>query len=227
VSESVWTEVDEYIDGRLVGEDSQLSQAVDKSDQAGLPHIQVSAVQGKLLYLLALTVQARQILEIGTLGGCRTIRQARALPAGGRLISLEVDEHHAEIARGNVAGAGLDDVTDIRVGRAIDTLAVVENEGAGPFDLFFIDADKQSNADYFRWAVRLGRPGSVIIVDNVVRGGAVVDASSSSEAVLGTRRLYDAIAAEPGVEATAIQTVGNKGYDGFVIARVRGDAPAR
>lgn len=226
MTDPIWTDVDDYIENRIAKETTALSQAVAHSDQAGLPHIQVSTAQAKLLYLLARVVSARRVLEIGTLGGYSTIWLAQAVGREGKVISLEVDEHHAEVARNNVAAAGLDASVEIRVGKAIDILPVLDSEGVDRFDLFFIDADKQSNADYFGWAVRLGRPGSLIVVDNVVRGGAVVDGSSSDEAVLGTRRLYDAIAAEPRVEATAIQTVGSKGYDRFVIARVCDDVPA-
>jgi predicted O-methyltransferase YrrM len=226
VDEALWTQVDEYIERQIVGETEDLSRAVENSDRHELPHIQVSVAQGKMLYLLGKLVGARRILEIGTLGGYSTIWLARSLPAEGSLVSLEVDERHAGVARQNLDTAGVLDRVEVRVGPAIQTLPVLENEGGPAFDLFFIDADKQSNADYFSWAVRLGRPGSLIIVDNVVRGGGVVDDKSDDAAIQGTRRLYEAIAAEPRVEATAIQTVGTKGYDGFVIARVRTDEPA-
>jgi predicted O-methyltransferase YrrM len=188
------------------------------STEAGLPAINVAPNQGKLLHLWARMVGARSILEVGTLGGYSTIWLARALPAGGRLVTLEADPHHAEVAAANLDRAGVGDVVDIVVGRALDTLPVLAEEGRGPFDLTFIDADKSSNADYFRWAVQLSRPGAVVMVDNVVRGGAVTDADSDDPSVVGTRRLFEAVAAEPRVSATAVQTVGSKGHDGFLLA---------
>src|SRR5262245_51315514 len=167
---------------------------------------------------------ARTILEIGTLGGYSTIWLARALPPGGRLVTLEIDPRHAAVARDNVARAGLADVVDIRVGRALDSLPVLAAEGRGPFDLVFIDADKQSNAEYLRWALRLSRAGTAIVVDNVVRDGAVIDAASADPSVRGVRELNALLATEPRVSATAIQTVGSKGYDGFLLALVTGEA---
>ncbi len=175
--------------------------------------------------LLALLVQlrsARRVLEVGTLGGYSTIWLARAMGADGRLITLEVEPRYAEVARTNIARAGLSDVVDVRLGAALDTLPQLAAEGAGPFDVTFIDADKPNNAEYFGWAVRLSRPGSAIVVDNVVRQGAVIDADSTDAATKGTRRLYEVMAAEPRVSATVIQTVGSKGYDGFAIAVVTG-----
>jgi predicted O-methyltransferase YrrM len=172
--------------------------------------------------LVAQMLGAKSILEVGTLGGYSTIWLARGLSPGGRLITLEVDPTHAQVARANLDRAGFADTVDVRLGRAIDTLPQLEAEGVGPFDLTFIDADKPSNPDYFRWALRMSRPGSVIIVDNVVRAGKVADASSDDPAVAGTRALMDLIASEPRVDATAIQTVGAKGYDGFALAVVRG-----
>ncbi|HEX9231882.1 MAG TPA: O-methyltransferase, partial [Jatrophihabitantaceae bacterium] len=174
--------------------------------------------EGKQLHLLALVRGARSVLEVGTLGGYSTIWLARALPEGGRLVSLEVDPHHAEVARANLANAGLAGVADVVVGPAMQSLPDL----VGPFDLVFIDADKQSNADYFMHALRLSRPGTVIVVDNVVRDGAVIDASSDNAAVQGVRRLVDLVAAEPRVSATVIQTVGSKGYDGYLLAVVTG-----
>ncbi len=178
--------------------------------------------QGKLLHLLALTQGARRILEVGTLGGYSAIWLARALPADGTLITLEIDPRHAEVARGNLAAAGLERVAEVRVGRAADSLAELVEQGVEPFDLVFIDADKPSNPEYFRRALQLTRPGSLIIVDNVVRGGTVADADSADPAVVGTRALHELIAAEPRVSATSVQTVGSKGYDGFTLARVQG-----
>ena len=215
-----WREVDRYVVDSLVETDPGLTLALTDSAAAGLPAINVAPNQGKLLQLWARMVGARSILEVGTLGGYSTIWLARALPAGGRLVTLEADPHHAQLAAANLDRAGVGDVVDIVVGRALDTLPVLAEEGRGPFDLTFIDADKPSNADYFRWAVQLSRPGAVIVVDNVVRGGAVADAASDDPAVVGTRRLFEAVAAEPRVSSTAVQTVGAKGHDGFLLAVV-------
>jgi predicted O-methyltransferase YrrM len=215
MTDKSWIEVDSYIQEKLVGEDEALFVATEESANAGLPLIAVSPAQGKQLYLTALALGARRILEVGTLGGYSTIWLARALPADGELISLEIDAKHAEVARANIARAYLAAKVEVKVGRAIDTL----KELNGPFDLAFIDADKESNVDYFREALRMSRKGSVIIVDNVVRGGAVTDPHSNSQ-VQGVRRLFDMIAHEPRVSATAIQTVGAKGYDGFMTAVV-------
>jgi predicted O-methyltransferase YrrM len=219
MSDVKWQAVEDFISGHLIEEDAALSQAQKASAAAGLPDIAVSATQGKLLQLLAQTLGARKILEIGTLGGYSSIWLARGLVPDGRLITLEVDPAHADVARRNLDRAGLGGRVEVRLGPALETLpGLVE---AGPFDLIFIDADKQNNADYFKWAVRLARPGSLIIVDNVVRDGKVADAGSSEPMVLGTRRLFAALAADQSVEATALQTVGPKGYDGFVVARVK------
>jgi len=211
-----WDEVDRYISDTLVQPDAALAAALEASDAGGLPAISVSPAHGKLLSLLARTLGAKRILEIGTLGGYSAIWLARGLAPGGRLITLEALEKHAAVARANLERAGLSDRVEIRVGKALDTLPKLD----GPFDLTFIDADKQNNAEYFRWALKLSRPGSLIIVDNVVRDGAVIDAASRDAAVQGVRRLYELIAAEPRVAATAVQTVGVKGYDGFAIALV-------
>ncbi len=219
MSDVKWQAVEDYIAGNLIEEDAVLSEAQKASAAAGLPDIAVSATQGKLLQLLAQTLGARKILEIGTLGGYSSIWLARGLVPDGRLITLEVDPAHADVARRNLDRAGLGGRVEVRLGPALETLPGLME--AGPFDLIFIDADKQNNADYFKWAVRLARPGSLIIVDNVVRDGKVADADSSEPMVLGTRRLFAALAADQSVEATALQTVGAKGYDGFVIARVK------
>ncbi len=213
-----WNAVDLFFNDRLIGHDAVLDKVQASCAAAGLPSISVAANQGRLLNLLASLVGARRILEIGTLGGYSAIWMARALPVDGRLLSLEIDPKHAEVARANLALAGLADRVEVRLGKAIDLLPAV----SGPFDLVFIDADKPSNPDYFTWAMRLVRPGSVIVVDNVVRGGTVADASSTDPTVLGVRRLVDLVAAERRVAATAIQTVGSKGYDGLLIARVIG-----
>ncbi len=220
MSQQQWTAVDDYITGALVEPDEALDAVLAASDAAGLPAIAVSPALGKLLNLLARLANARRILEIGTLGGYSTIWLARALPPDGRLITLEYEQKHAEVARANIARAGLADLVDVRVGAALDTLPLLAKELADPFDLVFIDADKLHNADYFTWAVSLTRPGGVIIVDNVVRRGAVADAHSADPNVQGTRRLNEVMAADPSVSATVIQTVGVKGYDGFAIAIV-------
>ncbi|MFF7636857.1 O-methyltransferase [Kitasatospora sp. NPDC008050] len=220
MTQQQWTAVDEYLEQALVGEDAALTAALATSERAGLPQIAVSPTQGKLLHLLALTAGARRILEVGALGGYSAIWLARALPADGRLISLEISPAHAAVARANLHEAGLEKVAEVRTGRAVDSLAELVDDGAEPFDLVFIDADKPSNPEYFGWALRLTRPGSLIIVDNVVRRGAVADAESTDSAVIGVRRLNELVAAEPRVEATAVQTVGSKGYDGFMLIRV-------
>lgn len=217
----IWRAVDDYFTERLIPADDALTAALAASADAGLPPIQVSTTQGKQLMLMAQMLGAKSILEVGTLGGYSTIWLARGLAAGGRLITLEVDPTHVQVARANLDRAGFADTVEVRLGRAIDTLPQLEAEGVGPFDLTFIDADKPSNPDYFRWALRMSRPGSVIIVDNVVRAGKVADASSDDPAVRGTRALMDVLASEPRVDATAIQTVGAKSYDGFALAIVR------
>jgi predicted O-methyltransferase YrrM len=219
MNQATWTAVDDYFGAALFPADEALDEALRSSAAAGLPPISVSAAQGKLLQLLAASIGARRILEIGTLGGYSTIWLARAIRAPGALITLELDPHHAEVARGNVDRAGLGDLVDIRVGPAAQSLAALAAADPEPFDLVFIDADKPSNAVYFDYAVRLGRPGTVIIVDNVVRGGRVTDRASRDEAVRGVRELVDALAGS-GLGATAIQTVGAKGYDGFILALV-------
>jgi predicted O-methyltransferase YrrM len=222
VNQDQWTAVDRYFDEQLLPSDTALEAALRSSVGAGLPPANVAPNQGKLLHLLALACRARAILEVGTLGGYSTIWLARALPPGGRLITLELEQRHAEVARASLARAGLGAVAEVRVGPAIDSLPQLLAEGCGPFDMVFIDADKASNAAYFDWALKLTRRGSLIVVDNVVRGGAVIDADSSDASVQGVRRLFDALAAEPRVSATAIQTVGSKGYDGLVLAVVVG-----
>jgi len=220
MNQETWTAVDRYLAGLFVPSDPALEAALEDSVAAGLPPINVSPNQGKLLQLLARMQGARNILEIGTLGGYSTIWLARALPAGGRLITLEFEPKHAEVARANLVRAGLGGVVEQRVGRALDTLPQLATEGCGPFDLIFIDADKPSTADYFVWALRLSRRGSVIIVDNVVRKGAVSDAASDDPNVRGMRRFHELLAVEKRVSATVIQTVGSKGYDGFAVALV-------
>ena len=223
MSQEQWTAVDRYITDLLVPSDPALDAALEHSAAAGLPAIHVSPNQGKLLQILALVQGARMILEIGTLGGYSTIWLARALPPGGRLITLESVPEHAKVARANLARAGLSDVVELRIGQALDTLRELVAEGRGPFDLIFIDADKPGYPDYFAWALRLSRRGSLIIGDNVVRKGAVIDPASSDPNVQGVRRFNQLLAAERRVSATALQTVGSKGHDGFAIALVTAD----
>ena len=223
MTQEQWTAVDRYVADLLVPPDPALDEALRASEAAGLPAINVTPGLGKLLHLLARLQGARSILEIGTLGGYSTIWLARALPADGRLITLEAEPRHAEVARANVDRAGLAGVVEVRLGPALETLPRLAEEGRGPFDLIFIDADKPSNPDYFAWALALSRRGSLIVVDNVVRGGAVVDAASDDPGVRGVRRLMEMMAAEPRVSATAIQTVGGKGYDGVALALVVAD----
>jgi predicted O-methyltransferase YrrM len=220
MTEELWTAVDGYLGNLLVSADPALETALAASAAAGLPAINVSPVQGKLLHLLARAIGARNVLEIGTLGGYSTIWLARALPDGGRVISLEADPKHAEVARANIARAELDTRIEVRLGMALDLLPALAAEGGNPFDFIFIDADKPNNAAYFDWALKLSRPGSIIVVDNVVRGGDVIAADSDSPTVQGVRRFLERLAAEPRVSATAVQTVGGKGYDGFAIALV-------
>jgi len=225
MNEPTWSAVDTYLGDLLLPPDAVLNEALAASAAAGLPEIQVSPTQGKLLHLLARIQGARRILELGTLGGYSTIWLARALPPGGRLVTLESDAKHADVTRANLVRAGLDAMVDLRLGPALETLPRLAAEGHGPFDLIFIDADKEGYAAYFTWALRLSRRGTVIVADNVVRKGAVIDPHHSDPRVQGVRRFFDLLAAEPRVTATAIQTVGGKGYDGLAIALVTADGP--
>ncbi len=218
-----WTAVDGYFTELLVKSDPVLEEALRASAEAELPAISVSPNQGKLLMLLAQMHGAKNILEIGTLGGYSTIWLARGMPKGGRLITLEAEAKHAELARANIARAGLSGVVEVIVGKALDTLPKLAAKGLGPFDLIFIDADKPSNPEYFAWSLKLSRRGSLIIIDNVVRDGKVIDAASDDASIQGVRRMNEMLAAERRVSATAIQTVGSKGYDGFAIALVTSD----
>jgi predicted O-methyltransferase YrrM len=219
VTQKNWTAVDDYITGRLIPADPA-APAMAASAAAGLPAIEVSPAQGKLLYLLARLAGARAILEIGSLGGYSTVWLARALPADGRLISLEIDPERAAVARTNLAAAGLADRAQVRTGAALDLLPEIEAEQAGPFDFVFIDADKVNSAEYIRWAKRLCRPGAAIVLDNAVREGRVLDDSGKNEPVMGIRAAFDLMAEDPDLDATAIQTVGAKGWDGFALAVV-------
>jgi predicted O-methyltransferase YrrM len=220
MAQDIWNRVDAYLTQKTGEDDAALVGALKRCTDAGMPAINISPPQGKLLMLLAQMQQARRVLEIGTLGGYSTIWLARGLSAHGRVVTLELDAKHAEVARGNIAAAGLAAQVDVRTGRALDLLPVLEQERQEPFDLVFIDADKPSNPEYLAWALKLTHPGSVIICDNVVRDGRVTEQDSQDASIIGTRRLFDAIAAEPRLCATAIQTVGGKGYDGLAIMRV-------
>jgi len=224
MTQSDWTAVDRYLTDLLVGSDPALEATLEANAAAGLPPYDVSPNQGKLLHVLARGQGARRILEIGTLGGYSTIWLARALPPDGRLITLEVDPGYAEVARANLARAGLSEVAEVRVGPALETLPQIAAGGEGPFDVIFIDADKANNPQYLAWSLALSRRGSLIVVDNVVRNGAVIDADSNDLVVRGARRGLELLAAEPRVSATAIQTVGSKGWDGFAIAVVIRDS---
>jgi predicted O-methyltransferase YrrM len=218
-----WAAVDRYLTELLVPFDATLEEVLEANTDAGLPPHDVSPLQGKLLWMLARVSGARRVLEIGTLGGYSTIWLARALPEGGRVVTLEVDPERAEGARRKVARAGLAAVVDVRVGRALDSLPRLADEGAEPFDFVFLDADKPSNPDYLAWALRLSRRGTLIVADNVVRGGAVADGDTDDASARGVRRFLELVAAEPRLEATALQTVGVKGWDGLAIALVVGD----
>lgn len=220
MAQDLWTAVDNYIADLFIAPDFALEAALNSSKAAGLPTINVSPAQGKLLHLLAKIQEARKILELGTLGGYSTIWLARALPSDGILISLEIDPKRVEIARANIARAELSNAVDIRLGPAIDSLQRLETEGRGPFDLIFIDADKPGYAEYLTWSLKLSRPGTLIIADNVVRKGAVADRASTDENVQGIRKFNQVLAAEKRVTTTVIQTVGSKGHDGFALILV-------
>ena len=215
-----WTEIDNYFSDALIASDPVLESALESSRAAGLPAINVSPNQGKLLEILARILNSRSILEIGTLGAYSTIWLARGMQLGGRLITLEADPAHAAVARANIARAGLQNVVELRLGSASDTLPQISAERREPFDLIFIDADKKNIPAYFEWALRLSRPGSVIVVDNVVRDGRVIDSKSDDPDIQGVRRFIEMVGANANVSGTAIQTVGVKGYDGFAIVRV-------
>lgn len=220
MEETLFAAVDAFIGETIVAEDEVLRGAVEAAAAAGLPAIQVSPPQGKLLELLVRLVGAKRILEFGTLGGYSAILMARALPAAGRLISLEATADYAEVARRSIEAAGVGEKVEIRVGPALEALPVLEDEGAGPFDLVFIDADKVNTPNYFAWALDRTRPGGLIVADNIVRDGTLADAGDPDEATQAQRRLHETLAEEPRVAATTIQTVGVKGYDGFLIALV-------
>jgi predicted O-methyltransferase YrrM len=220
MTQDVWEAVEHYFDKVLVAQDSALEDALATAAAEKLPAIQVSSVQGKLLHLLARILDARKILEIGTLGGYSTIWMARALPEGGRIITLEADPRHADVARKNFARAGVASKVELRLGKALDTLPKIAAEGLGPFDLFFIDANKSNMPEYFEWSLKLARKGSVIIADNVVRGGAVLEADSKDADIQGVRKFLEMVGKEKRVSGTAMQTVSTKNYDGFAMVLV-------
>lgn len=218
MSIGTWQNVEAYFEGKITRPDPSYAALQEASLAAGLPDIAVSAAEGKQLHLMAKMSGAKRILEIGTLGGYSTLWLARALPQGGKLVTLEYSPKHAAVARANLDKAGVGDRVEIKIGAALDLLPTLE----GPFDFVFLDANKDGYPDYFRWAMKLSRPGTVIVADNCVRGGKVADAGSDDPMVLGVRRMMDAVAAEPRVSATAIQTVGSRGYDGYMVAVVTG-----
>ncbi|HEV2278657.1 MAG TPA: O-methyltransferase [Acidobacteriaceae bacterium] len=222
MSEETWAAVEKYVDGLLIPSDPVLEAAVAASEAAGLPDIAVTSSQGKLLYLLARLQRARRILEVGTLGGYSTIWLARALPEDGSVVTIESEKQHCEVARVNVERADLSALVEFREGKALDVLPELAAEGLEPFDLVFIDADKENTEAYFRWALRLSRVGAAILVDNVIRQGKVAEPETDDARVEGMRRFFEMLAAEPRVTATTIQTVGRKGYDGFTLAMVVG-----
>jgi predicted O-methyltransferase YrrM len=222
MSQERWTSIDKYITDLLVPSDQVLDETLKANIAGGLPQWDVAPNQGKLLMLLAQIRGARRILEIGTLGGYSTIWLGRALPSDGHLVTLESDPKHAEVAQENIVRAGLSDLVELRIGPALDTLSALEGESIDPFDFIFIDADKQSNPEYLQWALRLSRPGTVIITDNVVLFGAILDSGSTDPNIQGIRDFMESLAAEPRLSATAVQTVGSKGHDGFAIAVVNG-----
>jgi predicted O-methyltransferase YrrM len=220
MDEQIWTKVDGYVSGLLAPHDEVLEAALTAAEEARLPPIQVSPPLGKLLYVLAKTIGARRVLEFGTLAAYSTIWLGRALPEDGRIVTLEADPAHADVARANLERAGLREMIDLRVGSALESLPVLEKEGVEPFDLVFIDADKVHTPEYFAWSLERTRPGGLIVADNVVRGGALVDFESDDPTMEAQRRFHEMLAAEPRVSATTIQTVGGKGYDGFSVALV-------
>lgn len=219
-SEALWASVDHYLNDTLIPPDPVLDAALRANTAANLPAIDVSPSQGKLLQLLAETQRAHRILEIGTLGGYSTINLARALPPGGKLITLELDPHHAKVALANIAHAGLAHAVELRIGPALDSLTQLHAAQVQPFDLIFLDADKVNYPPYLTEALKLSRPGTLILADNVIRNGAVIDPNSTDPNVQGVRRFFQMLATDPRISSTAVQTVGGKGYDGFALARV-------
>ncbi|WDR05978.1 O-methyltransferase [Devosia rhodophyticola] len=221
MSAKLWADVDRYIAEKLIPANAALDATLASNHAEGLPAIDVSAAQGKLLHLLVRMCRARRVLEIGTLGGYSTIWMARALPSDGKVTTLEFEPHHVAVAKTNIERAGLSSMVDIRVGNAVDTLPLLASEVAEPFDFIFIDADKPSNPDYLDWAMKLSRRGTVIVCDNVIRGGGVIDPESTDANINGARAAFDTLSRQNRIESTALQTVGAKGYDGFAIGIVR------
>jgi predicted O-methyltransferase YrrM len=221
MTQELWTSVDRYLVENLIPQDTALNEALQANIAGGLPTIDVAPNQGKLLHLLAKIQGSRRILEIGTLGGYSTIWLARALPSGGKLITLEAAPKHAEVAQANIARAGLSSLVELRLGPALDSLSQLHEEAASPFDLIFIDADKENIPNYLEWSLRLSRPGTIIIVDNVIRDGAVIDPHDSDPRVQGVRRFFQMLSIDSRLDATSLQTVGSKGHDGFAIAIVK------
>jgi len=220
IQDALWTDVDRYLNATLVPSEVVLESALAANAAAELPSIDVSPTQGKFLHMLALMLGARRILEIGTLGGYSTIWLARALPRNGRLITMEFSPKHAAVAKENIARAGFERIVEIRIGPAADSLAQLHAENPQTFDLIFIDADKPNNPTYLEWAIKLSRKGTLIVVDNVIRDGEIANASSTDPAITGTRAMFEMLSANPRLCATALQTVGSKGYDGFALALV-------
>jgi predicted O-methyltransferase YrrM len=221
MTQELWTAVDRYIVESLIPRDPILDEVLRANAAAALPSIDVAPSQGKLLHLLARMQGARRILEVGTLGGYSTIWLARALPSGGKLITLEAAPKHAEVAKANIQRAGLSSLVELRLGPALESLAQLHKEEAAPFDFIFIDADKPNNPGYLEWAIRLSHPGTVIILDNAIREGAIIDSADPDPKVHGVRRFFEMVHSNPRLDATAIQTVGSKGYDGFVLLLVK------
>jgi predicted O-methyltransferase YrrM len=219
-NDPVWAKVDGYFGDLLAPSDDKLDAALSANEKAGLPQIDVTSLQGKFLEFLVRISGARRVLEIGTLGGYSTIWMARALPDGGRMVTLELDPHHARVALGNLQNAGVSEKVELRVGPANESLSTLVTVTSEPFDLIFIDADKQGYPEYLQWALKLSHPGTVIVADNVVREGKVIDAHSNDANVQGVREFTALLAAEPRLSATVLQTVGVKGYDGFALAIV-------
>ncbi len=222
MDDTTWTEVDRFFASTLLLHDPVFAETLRAADDAGLPSINVSAPHGMLLHLLVRAVGAHRVLEIGTLAGYSTIWMAKAVPEDGTVVTLELDPHHAQVARRNFERAGVDGIVDLRLGPALDSLAAIERENSGPFDLVFVDADKPTYPEYVRWALRLGRPGTLIVLDNAVIGGRILAPSPEDAIATGTRRALEVIGEEPRLLATAVQTVGSKGYDGFAVALVTG-----
>lgn len=220
MNERLIDHVDDYLAATFVGNDATLAHALERSQRAGLPAIAVSAVQGKLLHVLARAIGAKRILEVGTLGGYSAIWMGRAIAPHGRLITLEIDPRHAQVARENLDEAGLGEVVEVWIGSALDSLARMGESGTEPFDLVFIDADKENNPRYLKWALQFSHPGTMIVMDNVVRHGTILDDDSTDPDVAGTRTVLELLGSDPRLCASALQTVGHKGHDGLAIALV-------